>query len=162
MEMSYTAPAVPFVATPVEHNKRRKAAKLNIPMPPPPSPPPTPPPTPEPVSVPVLLPLAVTTVPPSVHAPMFVSAKSMAVANSPTQVISYRFGFERFVYLVQLADGRVKVCFGGMLEHPGLSISLKNIDLSIEQCRYMLISRLFLRFHLISGIRLSQTLCQAK
>ena len=64
-------------------------------------------------------------------APGFALASTLL--NHPPEVMSYKIGHERFLYVVKLADASVKVYLGAVLESPGISTSPRNIELTISQ-----------------------------
>ena len=60
-------------------------------------------------------------------------ALASTVLNHPPEVTSYKIGHERFLYVVKLADGTVKVYLGAVLESPGISTSPRNIEQTLSQ-----------------------------
>ena len=57
--------------------------------------------------------------------------------NHPPEVTSYKIGHERFLYVVKIADGNIKVYLGAILEAPGISTSPRNIELTIPQFKVL-------------------------
>ena len=67
---------------------------------------------------------------PSLNHPAFSSTKVVDVK-------SWKIGYDRYLYVIQRQNGGVFVCLGEVLVSPGVTISPKNIELTVNQFKIL-------------------------
>ena len=67
---------------------------------------------------------------PSLNHPTFSSTKVVDVKP-------WKIGYDRYLYVIQRQNGGVFICLGDVLLSPGVSISPKNIELTVNQFKVL-------------------------
>ena len=67
---------------------------------------------------------------PSLNHPTFSSTKVVDVK-------SWKIGYDRYLYVIQRQNGGVFICLGEVLVSPGVTVSPKNIELTVNQFKIL-------------------------
>ena len=67
---------------------------------------------------------------PSLNHPTFSSIKVVDVK-------SWKIGYDRYLYVIQRQNGGVFICLGEVLVSPGVIVSPKNIELTVNQFKIL-------------------------